>query len=110
MAVARIVVGAAAYVAPSIASRVFGFPGAHDNATARAVGRLFGVRDVALGLLVLGLPEDNPRAAASIYKLNALLAGAAPLTAAGALVKREGIDRAALATAAVATPAAVGWT
>ncbi len=103
MAVARIAIGGAAYVAPSVTARVFGFPADQDNGSARALGRLFAVRDVALGLLVLGLPEDNPRVAAAVYKLNALVDGGDALTAVTALVRRHGIDRAALATAATAS-------
>ncbi|MFO0749694.1 MAG: DUF4267 domain-containing protein [Myxococcota bacterium] len=52
MGVMRIVIGLAPLVAPGPASRLLRFPAAHDNATARLMGRLFGVRDVGLGVLV----------------------------------------------------------
>lgn len=110
MAIARIVIGAAALLAPSKTSRLMGFPGAQDNPTARLMGRLFAVRDIALGALVLGLREDDPAAARFVYKLNAAVDAGDAASMAAAIIGRQGIDRAALSSAAIAAPAAVAWT
>lgn len=108
MGVARIAIGAAALLAPSLTSRLMGFPTDHDNPTARLMGRLFGVRDVALGVLVLSL-HDDPRVARSIYHLNAAVDAGDAASMAAAVVGRQGIDRAAMSSAALAVPAALGW-
>ncbi len=109
MAVTRIAIGVAALVAPSRTSRLLGFPADQDNATARLMGRLFAVRDIALGVLVLHLPDDDPDRAAAVYKLNAFVDAGDAASMATAIVGRQGIDRAALASMAIAAPAAAGW-
>src|SRR3954471_10477980 len=52
IAISRIVVGASAYLAPSLSGRLFGLDPA-GNPQASYLGRLFGARDVALGAGVL---------------------------------------------------------
>lgn len=108
MGIARIAIGAAALLAPRLTSKLMGFPTDHDNPTARLMGRLFGVRDVALGVLVLTMPDD-PRIARSIFHLNAAVDAGDAASMAAAVVGRQGIDRAALSSALLAVPAAVGW-
>lgn len=49
----RIVIGLAPIVAARATSRLLGFPEAHDNATTRLMARMFGVRDIGLGVLVI---------------------------------------------------------
>jgi Domain of unknown function (DUF4267) len=49
----RIAIGLAPMVAAGASARMLGFPPEHDNATARLMGRLFGVRDIGLGVLVI---------------------------------------------------------
>jgi hypothetical protein len=109
LASARIAVGAAALVAPTLAARAFGFPAAHDSGTARAMGRLFGVREVVIGVLGLRLPDD-PEAAGGMYRLQACVDAGDAAAMTVALVKRDGIDRAALSTLVVALGAAGSWT
>jgi len=53
MGVGRMLIGLAPIVAPQLSSRLLRFPSDHDNATARLMGRLFGVRDIGLGVLVI---------------------------------------------------------
>lgn len=64
MALGRIALGIAPFVAAGPASRTLGFPASHDNATSRLMGRLFGVRDVGLGVLALWALQ-HPEALAS---------------------------------------------
>lgn len=70
MAIGRISIGAAALFAPGPTSKLLGFPRDHDNATARLMGRLFGVRDLALGVLVWRF-KDDPAVAPWIFRFNA---------------------------------------
>jgi hypothetical protein len=59
-------------------------------------------------VLVLSL-HDNPRVARSIFHLNAAVDAGDAASMAAAVIGRQGIDRAALSSAALAAPAAVGW-
>jgi hypothetical protein len=108
MAAGRILIGAAALLAPGPTSRLLGFPTSQDSASARLMGRLFGVRDVALGVLVLRARRD-PDFARFVYRLNACVDGGDAASMAVALIGREGIDRAALASSVPALSAMVGW-
>jgi hypothetical protein len=108
MALGRIAIGVAPFVAAGPASRILGFPAAQDNPTSRLMGRLFGVRDIGLGVLALwGL--RHPEALGFVLIFNALM-DAGDLVAIGIpLVKREGIDRAAIASALFALGGGLGW-
>lgn len=100
-AAGRIAIGAAALLAPGPTSRLLGFPAAHDSATARLMGRLFGVRDVALGVLVWRVREDRALSRFA-FQLNAWVDAGDIAAAAIPVVRRRGIDRAAVATASFA--------
>lgn len=110
LAVLRIAVGAGAWLAPDVAARLFGLdPGA--NPQARYLGRLFGIRDIALGvgLLVsrepqlwrrLGVVCDSADAAAGVlgYRDGSLpLKAAVPATAVALLA--AGVGAASLSDA-----------
>jgi hypothetical protein len=53
MAAGRAVLGAAVLVAPRRMARLFGFPAVHDNPAAVYFGRLYAVRELAMGLHLL---------------------------------------------------------
>ena len=108
MGIGRILLGLAPFVAAKPASRLLGFPTSHDNATARLMGRFFGVRDVGLGVLVfwsLAHPETLP----FVMLFNALTDFGDVVAIVIPIVRRQGIDRAAFASAAFALPAGIGW-
>lgn len=107
-AAGRVAIGAAAVLAPGPASRLLGFPRAHDSATARLMGRLFGIRDIALGVLVWRVREDRALSRFA-YTLNACVDAGDIAAAAIPLVKRRGIDRGAVATATFAFTGANVW-
>ena len=108
MGIGRIVLGLAPFVAAGPSSRLLGFPAAHDNATARLMGRLFGVRDVGLGVLVFyGL--QHPDVLPFLVLFNALTDFGDVVAVAIPLVGRDGIDRGALASGAMALPAGLSW-
>ena len=108
MAVGRIAIGAAALLAPGPTSKLLGFPREHDNPTARLMGRLFGVRDVALGVLVWRF-KDDPAVAPWVFRFNADIDAGDATAIAVAVAGRQGIDRGALSSAVPAVGAAVGW-
>lgn len=108
LALGRIALGLAPIIAAGPASRLLGFPSRHDNPTARLMGRLFGVRDIGLGVLAfwaLGHPEALP----FVLLFNALHDAGDLFSITIPLVKRQGIDRAALASAAFAIIGGLSW-
>jgi hypothetical protein len=109
MAIGRVVIGAAALLAPGPTSKLLGFPRDHDNATARLMGRLFGVRDVALGVLVWRFKDDQ-EVAPWAYRFNAAIDAGDAASIAIAVAGRQGIDRGALSSAVPALGAAFSWT
>lgn len=108
MGIGRIILGLAPFVAASASSRLLGFPQSHDNATARLMARLFGVRDIGLGVLVFyGL--KHPDSLGFLVLFNAITDFGDLVAISIPLARRQGIDRAALASAAFALPAGLGW-
>jgi hypothetical protein len=108
MAIGRILLGLAPFVAAELSTKLLGFPKAHDNPTARLMARFFGVRDIGLGFLIfhgLSVPSELP----FILIFNALTDFGDLAAIAIPLIKREGIDRAALGSAAFALPAGLAW-
>jgi hypothetical protein len=104
----RIALGAGIWLAPDLAMRVLGFD--PRNAESRALGRLAGTRDAILGVLAVG-SLDEPRAARAMALANAWVDAGDAAAFGLALVRREGIDRAALmgATSATAASATGFW-
>ena len=108
MGIGRILLGVAPFIAAAPASRLLGFPRSHDNPTSRLMGRFFGVRDVGLGALVfwsLAHAETLP----FVLLFNALTDFGDLVAILIPIVRRQGIDRAAFASAAFALPAGIGW-
>jgi hypothetical protein len=91
--------GLAAYAAPQTVAARSGFPGAAQNADGAYVTRLFGARDVVIGLLTL-VPGTR-RAALPIGVLVDVLD-----TGSGVLAGQEGMSR---RTSAIATGVAGGF-
>lgn len=108
MGIGRVLIGLAPFVAATASSRMLGFPAEHDNATARLMARFFGVRDIGLGVLVFyGL--EHLEALRFILLFNACT-DFGDLVAIGIpVLKRHGIDRAAVKSAAFALPAGLAW-
>ncbi len=107
-AVGRVIIGAAAIVAPGQFSRLLGFPAAHDNATARVMGRLFGIRDIALGVQVWQAAE-NPTRLAELAGHNAMVDAGDAAILVGAMITRKGIARAAMSSLTPAVAGFIAW-
>jgi hypothetical protein len=108
LAVGRFLLGLAPIVAARPASRLLGFPEAHDNATARLMGRLFGVRDIGLGAIVLANLAD-PAALRRALWLNLAMDLADATMIMIPLARRQGIDRPARLSLAFALGGAAAW-
>lgn len=108
MGLGRIALGLAPFVAAGPASRLLGFPASQDNPTARLMGRFFGVRDIGLGVLAF-YAIRHPEAASFIFLFNAFMDLGDFVSTMIPLVKRQGIDRAALGSAAFASIGGFLW-
>lgn len=67
---ARIVIGSSLVLTTGFALRVFGVPVAQDNAAARALCRLFGIRNVVLGVWVLKARDYESAQRRFCYQVN----------------------------------------
>lgn len=108
LCVGRVILGLAPIVAARAASRLTGFPEAHDNPTARLMARLFGVRDIGLGAIVAVNLGDPPALRRALWLNLAMDLGDACMIAIP-LIRRQGIDRAARISLACALGGAVAW-
>ena len=108
MGLARIALGLAPFVAAGPTARLLGFPAHHDTATARLMGRFFGVRDIGLGILAF-YAVKHPEQAAFIFLFQALMDGGDLAAISIPLVKRQGIDRAAALSALFAMTGGLAW-
>jgi hypothetical protein len=108
MGLGRIALGLAPFVAAGPASRLLGFPVSQDNPTARLMGRLFGVRDIGLGVLAF-YAIKHPETAPFLFLFNAFMDLGDLAATAIPIVKRQGIDRAAMMSALFAAIGGTGW-
>jgi hypothetical protein len=108
MGLVRIALGIAPFAASGPASRLLGFPAAHDNPTSRLMGRLFGVRDVGLGVLAF-YAIAHPETAAFLFLFNAFMDLGDLIAISIPVLKRQGIDRAAILSALFALTGGAGW-
>ena len=108
MGLCRIALGLAPFLAAGPASRMLGFPRSHDTATARLMGRFFGVRDIGLGVLAF-YAVKHPETAGFLFLFNAFMDLGDLISISIPLARRQGIDRAALLSAMFATTGMLGW-
>ncbi len=108
MGIGRVLIGLAPFVAARPASRLLGFPEAHDSPTTRLMARLFGIRDVGLGVLVFWAIA-TPAVLPFVLAFNALTDFADLVAISIPLLRRQGIDRAAWTSVGFALPAGVAW-
>jgi hypothetical protein len=108
LGVGRIVLGLAPFVAARPSARLLGFPLAHDTATTRLMARFFGVRDIGLGVLAF-YAIKHPETAPFVFLFNALMDAGDLFSITIPLVKRQGIDRAAIMSAMFAITGGLSW-
>lgn len=104
----RVVIGLAPIVAARPSLRLLGFPSDHDNATARLMGRLFGVRDIGLGVIAAaGVKGFVPMDFALLF--NAATDVGDMVVIAIPLLRRQQIDRAAALSLGFAVAGCSAW-
>lgn len=108
MALGRILLGVAPFVAARPASRLMGFPAEQDVPAARLMARLFGVRDIGLGVLV-GYAIRHPEALTFVLLFNAAMDLGDIVSALIPIAKRQGIDRGAITTGLFAFGGMSSW-
>lgn len=106
MGVGRVALGVAPFVAAGWSARFLGFPAAHDTATARLMGRFFGVRDLGLGVLAW-YAVAHPELAPAMALFQAAMDGGDLVAL--AMARGKGIDRAAALSALFAAGGMAGW-
>ncbi|MEP7021596.1 MAG: hypothetical protein ABI808_13165 [Pseudonocardiales bacterium] len=102
-------IGVASILAPKAASKVGGFPVEHDNPSARVLAGLFGVRELLLAWLVIDAVRRPGGPSPSVFALQAAVDAADVAVQSLPLIRRQGLDRAALGGIALAGGAALGW-
>lgn len=105
----RIVIGLTPILAAGPAVRLLGFPVEHDNPTGRVMARLFGVRDIGLGVMAIGAALAHPSWLGFVCLFNAAHDAGDAAMFAWPLLRRSGIDRAATIGLLVASSAVAFW-
>ena len=105
---ARTLIGGAAIVAPRLVLKMFGFRRSQHSQAAVLVMRLFGVREVALGVLVVGAANIDP-CRPNLYALNAGVDGGDALLMAAALQGRGRGERPVPSSLLLAIPVTASW-
>ena len=108
MGAVRIALGLAPFVAAGPLSRVLGFPAQHDSPTTRLMARLFGVRDVGLGVIAFFVLR-HPDLLVPMAVFQAFMDGGDLVSMAIPLLRRDGIDRGAWRSSAFAATGAISW-
>jgi hypothetical protein len=107
-AAGRVVLGLAPILAARRASALLGFPPEHDNPTTRLMARLFGVRDIGLGVLVVGALHGHASLSFA-FLFNAAHDLGDAIMIAVPLARRQGIDRAAALSLGFAVLGGASW-
>jgi Domain of unknown function (DUF4267) len=108
LALPRIGIGLTPILAAGPASALLGFPRQHDTATSRLFARLFGVRDIGLGALVL-LALSRPELLPFTFLFNAAHDLGDVVMIAIPMVRRQGLGRAAGLSLAFAVSGGLLW-
>jgi len=109
LGVGRILIGLAPILVPKFSMKLIGFPEGHDNATARLMGRLFGVRDAGLGFLVF-FAISTPLIMPFALLLNLAMDAIDIISIAISMPKKHGINKAAKVSMGFAVFAVIAWT
>lgn len=109
MAAGRAGIGVMSIATPSLSAKIVGYPAAHDNPTARMMARLFGVRELLLAYLVIDAVRGPDGPSPSVFAVQAAVDASDIIVQSWPLIKREGLDRAAVGGVALAGVAALAW-
>lgn len=104
----RLFFGIAAIFVPGPITKLMGFPADQVTTSAKLMGGLFGVREIALAFAGFHARNDPRRMFGVACLQSAVDVGDAAVFA-GALKRREGVDKAAGSSLVAATGSALGW-
>lgn len=105
----RIGLGAVMLLAPGLGRRIFGVPNDQDNGSVRLLARLFGVRQVMLGVWALQVQGRSAEARKLCYQLN-MACDAVDVVALGiAGVTGKGLVQAAIMGSLLGTSETLAW-
>jgi hypothetical protein len=107
--IARMCVGGSLLVTTGLASRVFGAPAGHDNATTRLLARLFGIRNIVLGFWALAARDQGAAERKLCYQVNAAVDAADLAVLAIAFVRASEMRRAVVMSSALGGSALPAW-
>jgi hypothetical protein len=107
-AAGRTLIGLAPFISAGRTAALLGFPKDHDNASARVMARLFGVRDVGLGVLAAWAAGDVSRLH-FVMPFQAAMDLGDLVSAAIPVIKKQGINRGAVMTGLFAICGATAW-
>lgn len=108
IAAARIAVGASVTATPGLVARIFGAPTEQLTPSARMLGRLFGIRNVVLGVWALSVRDASAAERRRCFTLNAAVDTADLVVLVPNLLRRD-LRRTALMSSALATNAILCW-
>ncbi|MDQ6746999.1 MAG: hypothetical protein M3010_02670 [Candidatus Dormibacteraeota bacterium] len=108
-AAARVVIGGALTLLPGLSRRTFGIPASQDNAALRLMARLFGIRNVLLGVWAIRVQDQGPDARRLCYQVNAAADALDVVALAVAGVTGDGLVRGALMGGALGTSEVLAW-
>jgi hypothetical protein len=108
MVIERFVVGALLGLTPGLAVKLFGLPPDHDTTVLRYVGRIFGVRNAILGLMLWDARHDPPRLE-RMATLNAVTEAVDAVSASVPLVRRQAVDLPAASALATSLSVMAGF-
>jgi uncharacterized protein YjeT (DUF2065 family) len=104
----KVAFGLGAILAPGLTRKLVRLPAAHDNPSARVMGRLFGWRELALGAMVLAA-RDRPDDLHALAGINAAIDLGDAAGNAIPILKREGITAGAGGMLVTALIGAAAW-
>ncbi|MPZ65626.1 MAG: hypothetical protein GEU83_08955 [Pseudonocardiaceae bacterium] len=109
IALVRAGLGALGLLATRPVQLAFGLPAAQDTPAARALGRLFGVRNVVLAAWALIVRDADHDTRQRCYQLNATVDAADMVVVLWPVLRRQGLARFGIASAALAISATLAW-
>lgn len=109
IAVLRTVVGALGLLASRPVQVAFGLPAKQDSPAARAFARLFGIRNIALGMWALSARDSSDVVRRRCYELNAAVDIADVAVLLWPVVRRQGLARFGITSALLGTSATLAW-
>jgi len=105
----RITIGTSALLLTGLARVVIGVSARHDNPSTRALGRLFGIRNIVLGAWTLGVRNADVETRRLCYGLNAVVDAVDVGILLWPLLRGEGSARFSLTGASLGAAATLAW-